>query len=230
MIEGIKETYIHSISISTQPLEKIDEEERKTILCKVIREKGLKILNWGDEITQWQARIHSLKIWRPNEDWPDVSDGKLVVSLEEWLAPYLTNINKQRELEKLDRETILSGFLSWELNQQLDMLAPHRLKVPSGSTIKLKYYADGSSPEMAVRLQEVFGLIDTPTVNGGRNKVLMHLLSPAYRPVQVTQDLKSFWTTIYPQVRKELRIRYLKHSWPEDPFIAEAIRGVKRKK
>jgi ATP-dependent helicase HrpB len=95
--------------------------------------------------------------------------------------------------------------------------------------ISVNYYSDGRQPELAVRLQEVFGLLETPTVNNGRIKIVMHLLSPGYKPVQVTQDLKSFWGNAYTEVRKELRSRYPKHSWPEDPWTAKAVRGVKRK-
>jgi ATP-dependent helicase HrpB len=123
----------------------------------------------------------------------------------------------------------LSGFLSWEKNKRLEELAPEALQVPSGSMIKLSYYPDGRPPEMAVRLQEVFGWHNTPLVNGGRSKVLLHLLSPGYRPVQVTQDLHSFWSKAYAEVRKELRVRYQKHHWPEDPWTAEAVRGAKKR-
>lgn len=230
LIVAVKETYIGNITISSRSLENIPDENRVQLICNAIRAEGLNILNWTEQNTQWQNRILSVRAWRPEEDWPDVSTEKLLSTLEEWLVPYLTGINKRTELQKLNMETILSGFLSWELNTRLQNLAPDTLKVPSGSFIKLKYFADGSTPEMAVRLQEVFGLHETPTINEGRTKILLHLLSPAYRPVQVTQDLKSFWDNAYKEVRKELRVRYLKHYWPEDPWTAEAVKGVKRKK
>ena len=111
----------------------------------------------------------------------------------------------------------------------MDKLAPEKIPVPSGSLIPLIYQPDGSSPILAVRLQEVFGLTDTPTINNGKTTVLLHLLSPGYRPVQVTSDLRSFWKNIYPEVRKELRVRYQKHSWPEDPWSAEPVRGAKKR-
>jgi ATP-dependent helicase HrpB len=119
--------------------------------------------------------------------------------------------------------------LPWELNTKFQQLAPPRLPVPSGSLIRLNYFTDGRAPVMEVRLQEVFGMLETPAVNEGKNKVVMHLLSPGYKPVQVTQDLKSFWATTYSEVRKELRSRYPKHSWPEDPWTAQAVRGVKKR-
>ncbi|MBX7095844.1 MAG: hypothetical protein K1X56_14070, partial [Flavobacteriales bacterium] len=113
--------------------------------------------------------------------------------------------------------------------QELNRICPDKLKVPSGSEIKLQYQADGSYPILAVRLQECFGLSDTPTVNQGKKEVLMHLLSPGYKPVQITRDLRSFWNNTYQEIRKELRIRYPRHSWPEDPWTAEAIRGAKKR-
>ena len=171
----------------------------------------------------------SLRRWRNGESWPDVSEESLLMSASEWLAPYLQSVKKRQDFKRLELNNIVSGILPWELAGKLDRLAPVRLAVPSGSLIKLHYSINGEPPVMEVRLQEVFGLLETPTVNEGRNKVLMHLLSPGYKPVQVTQDLKSFWQTAYHEVRKEMRMRYPRHHWPEDPWTAEAVRGVKRK-
>jgi ATP-dependent helicase HrpB len=224
------ESRLGDIIVESSPLESIPEEERVQILCQAVRTEGIDMLTWTEDVYEWQARLQSIKLWRPTENWPDVSKDSLTISLEEWLAPYLTKVRKREEFEKLDLENILKGLLPWELNQKLDSLAPGSIKVPSGSMIKLKYHPDGSAPVLAVRLQEVFGLLDTPTVNEGRTKVLLHLLSPGYRPVQVTQDLKSFWQNTYPDVRKELRVRYQKHHWPEDPWTAEAVRGAKKRK
>ncbi|MCC6690942.1 MAG: ATP-dependent helicase HrpB, partial [Bacteroidia bacterium] len=224
------ETRIGNIIIERIPLDKIDEQQKMKVLCDAIREHGLNnMFNLTDEISAWKTRVMALRTWRPEEGWPDVSDDKLLSTVEEWLSPYLININKRDELQRIDIGTILFGILPWELHSKLDMLAPKNLKVPSGSAIPLIYFADGRPPEMAVRLQEVFGMMETPTVNEGRNKVLLHLLSPARRPVQVTQDINSFWHNTYFEVRKELRVRYPKHSWPEDPWTAVAVRGVKRK-
>jgi ATP-dependent helicase HrpB len=125
---------------------------------------------------------------------------------------------------------ITQAILPWEMNAKLDQLAPEKLKVPSGSMIKLQYDEQGNTPIMEVRLQEMFGLLDTPAINEGRTKVMLHLLSPGYKPVQVTQDLKSFWQTMYHEVRSELRRRYPRHHWPEDPWTAEAVRGAIRKR
>ena len=230
IIVAVMQTQIGNIPVKEIPLKKISDAQRSEVLCKTIRSLGLKsLLNWDESCDAWRSRVQCLRTWRPAEDWPDVNNEKLLDTLEEWLAPYLLTINKRDELKRLDARTILQALLPWELQQRLDKLAPANLKVPSGSMIPLNYFADGSPPEMAVRLQEVFGLHETPSVNEGRNKILMHLLSPARRPVQVTQDLRSFWERTYGEVRKELRLRYPKHSWPEDPWTAEAVRGVKRK-
>jgi ATP-dependent helicase HrpB len=215
---------VNSKPSTTMPWEKVAKE-----LCRMVGEKGLAFLNWGDQEKSWQARVLSLRRWRASESWPDVSDETLAATAGEWLTPFLTNVYKRSELLKLDLSSILMTLLPWELNQSFPLLAPTKLPVPSGSLISLTYFADGRPPVMEVRLQEVFGLLETPAVNEGRNKVVMHLLSPGYKPVQVTQDLKSFWATTYQDVRKELRTRYPKHAWPEDPWTAQAVRGVKRK-
>ena len=229
MIVAYQEKRIGSLLLSAKQINIISEEKRIQILCDMLRGQGLKILGWQEKLEPWQARVMSLKQWRKDEDWPGVSDESLLENLETWLAPFLTNIGKRTELQKLDPVPVLSSFLPWEKNNKLDALAPERLPVPSGSLIPLKYHADGRPPVMEVRLQEVFGLLETPTVNEGRNKIMLHLLSPGYKPVQVTQDLKSFWTNTYAEVRKELRTRYPKHSWPEDPWTAQAVRGAKRR-
>ncbi len=223
------EKRIGDIILESKPLKVIPEEERLKILCEVIRKEGLSLFNQTEQLIDWKARIYSVSAWRPNEAWPNLSDENLLNTLEEWLAPFITSIKKREEFFKLDLFNILSGLLSYQQSQQLDMLAPAKIKVPSGSMIHLTYNADGTSPVLAVRLQEMFGLLDTPTVNEGRIKVILHLLSPGYKPVQITQDLKSFWKNAYPEVRKELRIRYKRHHWPEDPWTAEAMAGAKKR-
>jgi ATP-dependent helicase HrpB len=230
MVVAALEKCVGGIVLESRQITKIDEQLRVPVLCRVIREKGLKMLNWGEAQESLQARILSLGRWRPDEGWPDVSDERLLETLEEWLAPYLTNIGKESELQKLDLSQVIRSILPWELSQKLDKLAPAALEVPTGSMIKLNYFKDGNKVEMAVRLQEVFGLFETPTVNEGRNKVLMQLLSPGYKPVQVTQDLNSFWNKTYFEVRKDLLSRYPKHHWPLDPLTAEAMRGPKKRK
>jgi ATP-dependent helicase HrpB len=148
---------------------------------------------------------------------------------EEWLWPFLGPVRRMEQVKKLEVAAMLPALLPYAQQQELAKLAPVRMEVPTGSQLRLQYSADGAAPVLAVRLQEMFGLLDTPAVDGGRRPVRLHLLSPGYKPVQVTQDLRSFWGNTYAEVRKELRRRYPKHHWPEDPWTAEAVRGVPRK-
>ena len=217
------------LAVSSSPLEQVTEEEKVGILCQVVREEGEKWLTWSDELVQWQYRLASLRAWRPSEEWPDVSTPRLLETVEEWLSPFLAHVRKKEDFKKLDLEGILKGRLSWEMAQRLDVLAPSKILVPSGFEVNLSYSPDGSNPILSVRLQEMFGLLETPAINEGKTQVLLHLLSPGYKPVQVTQDLKSFWKNAYPEVRKELRMRYPKHAWPEDPWTAQAVRGAKKR-
>jgi ATP-dependent helicase HrpB len=230
MIAASSEKRIGTLVLSSKSITKIDESIRIRTLCDALQEEGLKLLGWDDAHQQWQTRVMSLRKWRPNESWPEVSDQTLLTSAMTWLAPYLTHVNKRGDFLRLDLATILTSILPWELHQPFNALTPVKLEVPSGSMIGLDYAPDGSSPVMKVRLQEVFGMLETPTVNEGRTKIILHLLSPGYKPVQVTQDLKSFWKTTYHEVRKELRMRYPRHHWPEDPWTAQAVRGAKRRR
>lgn len=229
MIVATLERRIGNTVLSTKPLTKIPEELRIKILCDALREEGLRLLGWSEAQQEWQARVQNVRNWRPEENWPDVSDAHLLQTANEWLSPYLTQVSKRIDFQRLDLQNIIMGLLPWELSNKLDKLAPVRIQVPSGSQIKVNYFLDGRPPVIEVRLQEMFGLLETPTLNEGRIKILLHLLSPGYKPVQVTQDLKSFWQTIYHEVRKELRMRYPRHHWPENPWTAEAVRGAKKR-
>lgn len=229
MVVGVQQKSIGGLVLESKSLITIPQEKRLSVLFDVIRTEGLRILGWSEPEERWQARVLSLRTWRKTEAWPDVSDETLLATLEDWLTPYLNAVSKKSDFKRLDLQHILSGLLPWNLASRLDALAPAKIEVPSDSMIAVTYYADGRPPELAVRLQEVFGLLETPTVNEGKTKMILHLLSPGYKPVQVTQDLKSFWGNTYAEVRKELRMRYPKHSWPEDPWTAKAVRGVKRR-
>ncbi len=229
MIIAQREKSIGALTLSSKSVGRVSDEVRIPILCEAVRKEGLKLLGWSDLQDEWQARMLSLKMWRPQEVWPDVSDEGLLKTCDEWLAPFLTPVSKRIDFQRLDLHAILTTILPWELQFKADKLAPVKLEVPSGSHIKIQYSKNGDAPVIQVRLQEVFGLLETPAINEGKTKLLLHLLSPGYKPVQVTQDLKSFWQTTYHEVRKELRPRYPKHHWPEDPWTAEAVRGVKRR-
>jgi len=152
----------------------------------------------------------------------------LLASLEYWLQPYLGKVSRLSHFSNLDLASILRNLLPWPLPQRLDELAPSHLAVPSGSSIRLDY--SEQPPILAVRLQELFGLADTPRIANGRQQVKLHLLSPARRPVQVTQDLANFWRTTYAEVKKDLKGRYPKHYWPDDPLVAQATARAKPRK
>lgn len=206
-----------------QALPEPDEAARGQALLALVRRKGLELLPWTPALRQWQARVALLRRLDLEQsgqsDWPDLSDAALSAHLEDWLLPWLGRVSRLAHFAQLDLAAILAAALPWPLPQRLDALAPVALTVPSGSSIRLDY---GSHPPvLAVRLQELFGLAETPRIAGGRQPVLLHLLSPARRPVQVTADLASFWRTTYAEVKKDLKGRYPKHYWPDDPRVAE---------
>lgn len=194
-----------------------------------VRKEGVHLLSWDTEVVEWQNRIQSLRFWNPTDGWPLVTTEHLLEYAASWLLPYLNGIKRVDELKKLSLVSILHHTLPYEQQQQLERLAPTHIQVPSGSNIKLEYQALGEPPILAVRLQEVFGLLDTPCINAGKNSVVLHLLSPGYKAVQITSDLRSFWEHTYFEVRKELKRRYPKHAWPDNPLVAQAIKGVKRR-
>lgn len=229
MVVGSVDRKIGSLVLESKPLHSINEQKRIAVVCSMVRQNGLRVLGWEETLEIWQARILNIRQWRPEENWPDVTEEALLESLENWLSPFLSGIGKLSELQRLNAGEILNSILSWEQQNKLDALAPTKIQVPSDSMIKVNYSSDGSAPTMEVRLQEVFGMLETPKVNEGRTKIVMHLLSPGFKPVQVTQDLRSFWQNTYAEVRKELRSRYPKHSWPDDPWTAKAVRGAKRR-
>ncbi|HEX9207981.1 MAG TPA: ATP-dependent helicase HrpB [Steroidobacteraceae bacterium] len=195
-----------------------------------IRSLGLSCLPWTADLQQWRARVALLRAQGSHgapvdDEWPDVSDEALLATLEDWLAPYLERATRREHLARVDLRAALHGLLDWNQRRRLDELAPTHLSVPSGSRIAIDY--SGAGPALAVRLQEVFGLGESPRIAGGRVPVTMELLSPARRPVQVTRDLASFWARGYAEVRKELKGRYPRHYWPDDPMTAIPTRKVR---
>lgn len=221
---------IGNIVLQSKPLPDPDPEHLQDAIIRAIKKEGKQLLNFDKEVIQWQHRVLSLRKWNPEQHWPDTGTNALLSTCHEWLLPYLQDVKRPQELKKLDLKDILHHSLDYEQQQLLLKLAPVKIKVPSGSNITLDYQADGSSPVLSVRLQETFGLLDTPTVNHGKNTVLMHLLSPGFKPVQITSDLNSFWKHTYFEVKKDLKGRYPKHEWPDDPLKAEAVSRVKKRK
>lgn len=223
------EIRIGAIILGTRPLQKFDKSLAKQAILEAIQEEGQFLLDWNEEVMQLIYRIQSLKKWNPDQNWPEWSVEMLCQTSSEWLETYLENISKNEDFKKLNLSQVLLHHLSFEQQQLLETLAPAKIDVPSGSQIKLKYKEDGATPLLSVRLQELFGLLESSKVNQGKVAVLIEMLSPGYKPVQLTQDLKSFWANGYFEVKKELKRRYPKHEWPEDPISAEAVRGVKMK-
>ena len=196
-------------------------------LLAAVRKKGIKSLPWTPAAEQWLARVSLLAHCFP-DDWPGVSERWLTDNLETWLGPFLAGMTRWRDLEKLNLSQALTSLLDYQQQQALEELAPTRLTVPTGQSVTLDYTAE-NGPVLAAKLQALFGWTETPAVAGGRVPVVIHLLSPAQRPLAVTADLASFWRNAYPEVRKDMRGRYPKHPWPEDPFTAEASQGTKKR-
>lgn len=193
-------------------------------VLKGIRAEGLAILPWTRAARQYQERVVFVR--HHDSSWPDLSDETLLNELEAWLAPYAEGMRGRADLQRINVKDLLEAMLSWDQRRLLDTYAPTHWNVPSGSRLQIDY-SDIESPVLAVRLQELFGLPETPRVAGGRVAITLHLLSPAQRPVQVTRDLASFWRSAYFEVRKDLKGRYPKHYWPDDPLEAQATRRAK---
>ncbi|KZC17642.1 ATP-dependent helicase HrpB [Rhodanobacter sp. FW510-R12] len=195
-------------------------------LLAAVRARGLDALPWSDHARRLRARMQALRAWMPELGLSDVSEAALLASLEDWLAPYLDGRHRLDALGAEDLSQALASRLDYEQRRMLDAQAPESLLVPSGQSRRLEY-AEGEPPVLAVKLQELFGVADTPRVGGGRIPVTLHLLSPAGRPIQVTQDLKGFWERTYPEVKKELKGRYPRHPWPDDPWTATPTHRAK---
>lgn len=225
-----RRTLCGQIEVRAEPLDIVSEEARSKALLGVVRRKGLQILPWNKSLQQWRDRVRLMnEVCSVEGDytWPDLSDQGLLDSLEVWLLPYLGQVARLEDFQKLDLKSILNAMLPWPLPLELERLAPERLGVPSGSSIALDY--SQRPPVLAVKLQEMFGCEETPTIAGGRVAVQVHLLSPAQRPLQVTQDLAGFWRSSYQDVKKEMKGRYPKHPWPDDPLEANATRHTKQR-
>jgi ATP-dependent helicase HrpB len=221
------ERWLGALKLYERRIDKPDPQRMLNALLGGIRELGLDALPWTKPTRALQARMIFARRHdeRASQPWPDVSDAALMEHLDEWLAPWLNDMSRRDHLSRLDLNAILMSLMDWNAQQRLEAFAPTHLAVPSGSRIPIDYSED--SPSVAVRLQEVFGLHATPTVADGRVPLTLQLLSPAHRPVQVTRDLVSFWAHGYLDVKKELKGRYPKHYWPDDPLTAQATARAK---
>jgi len=217
-------SYFLQLQLSSKPSQKIQKHDFVALFLNLIRQEGLALLTWSKKATQLKQRVELINSQR---EFPDFSDTTLLETLEVWLAPYLEGIKTMKELEELDIYTILHARLSWEEQQILERMTPQSIKVPSGSNIRIDY-TDSKKPSIQVKIQEVFGLYETPKILDNTLPLQLHLLTPAMTPIQITYDLKSFWENSYQEVRKELRGKYKKHYWPEDPFNAIATNKTKK--
>ncbi len=216
-----------AIELQSRPT-RAEAVDLRGALLDWVRRRGLDALGWSREAVQLRDRLRFVAVHAAAAGFPDVGDAALLRDLPQWLGPYLDGVRSVAQLQKIDLKPALLARLDWPARQRLDELVPERLRVPSGANIRVDY--SGDQPVLAVKLQELFGLLDSPRVAGGRVPVLIHLLSPAGRPLQVTGDLKSFWENGYPEVKKEMKGRYPRHPWPDDPWNAEPTRRTNRRK
>lgn len=216
-VQARSQQRLGELLLRDRPLRDPDTEAMQSAMLDGIRRQGLDCLPWDEGARALQARVNFLRVLDAT-GWPDMSADRLLQHSATWLGPFLRGMTRLAHLKRLDLRAALLAMLDWQQQQQLDKLAPTHIRVPSGSSIRVEY--SGPTPVLAVRLQEMFGLAETPRVVAGRVPVLLHLLSPAQRPVQVTQDLAAFWAGSYQQVKKEMKGRYPKHHWPDDPMQA----------
>ncbi|SKC03386.1 ATP-dependent helicase HrpB [Kosakonia radicincitans] len=226
-LKAFRRSRIGQLTVKVQPLAKPSEEELHQAMLNGIRDKGLQVLNWTPEAVQYRLRLHCAAKWLPEEGWPAVDEASLLENLEQWLLPQMGGIRSLRDLKALDVTQALQNTLPWSLRQRLDSELPGHYTVPTGSRIAIRYHED-NPPALAVRMQEMFGEAATPTIAQGRVALVLELLSPAQRPLQITRDLSAFWNGAYREVQKEMKGRYPKHVWPDDPANTAPTRRTKK--
>ena len=226
-LKAFRRSQIGQLTLKVQPLAKPSEEELHRAMLNGIRDKGLRVLNWTPDAEQLRLRLHCAAKWLPEVDWPAVDEASLLENLEQWLLPQMSGIRSLRELKALDLSQALQNAMPWSLRQRLDSELPAHYTVPTGSRIAIRYHED-NPPALAVRMQEMFGEATTPVIAQGRVALVLELLSPAQRPLQITRDLSAFWAGAYREVQKEMKGRYPKHVWPDDPANTAPTRRTKK--
>ncbi|MGH8073914.1 MAG: ATP-dependent helicase HrpB, partial [Lysobacter sp.] len=231
-IHAVRERRFDQIVLERKPIAAPDRSRHAEALVDAVRQLGLDALPWSESLQQWRARLRCLRAWSPELALPDLSDPALLERLEHWLQPALAGKSRLDALSQTELADALKSTVEWSLRQRIDALAPTRIAVPSGLERPITYAFDDTTdtplaPVLAVKLQEMFGLADTPRIADGRVPLILHLLSPGGRPLQVTGDLRGFWERTYPEVRKEMKGRYPKHPWPDDPWTAKATHRAK---
>lgn len=221
-----RETRYDQIVLESKPAGKPDPEQAAQALTDAIVNYGLAALPWNEALQQWRTRVNCLRAWMPELKLPDLSDTALMDTREEWLKPAFLGKSRLDALSEGELAAALKALLDWNQQQQVDTHAPTRISVPSGLERAIEY-SEGAAPVLAVKLQELFGLGETPRIANGRIPLTLHLLSPGGKPLQITQDLKSFWERTYPEVKKEMKGRYPRHPWPDDPWSATATHRAK---
>lgn len=234
MVKMQMEQRIGKLVIDSKPIQNADKQQIIDIICTAARKDGLSMFDWNESVQRLQRRVAKVSEWHPELKIPDLATEKLLSTAADWLPFYLEDAGRVMtsisEMKKINLEEALWALIPYDVQQEIERLAPTHLRVPSGSNVRIDYRQGAEAPVLSVRLQECFGMTETPTVNDGKQPLLMELLSPGFKPVQLTQDLHSFWEGTYFEVRKELKRRYPKHFWPENPLESEAVRGVKKKK
>ena len=224
-----RERRIGSLLVDARPLSEGVRDLLTQAICEAAQKDGTAMLDFSDDVRNLQRRVAAVAAWHPELGLPDLSTEAVLASAPQWLPPFVGRATTVAELKRIDLCEALWTLLDYAQQQAVERLAPSHIAVPTGSRIRVEYRQGADAPVLRVRLQECFGMTDTPRVDDGKRPVLMELLSPGYKPVQLTADLRSFWTNTYFEVRKELRRRYPRHAWPDDPLEAEAVRGVRRK-
>ena len=226
-LKALRRMRIGQLTVKVQPLAKPSEDELHQAMLNGIRDKGLSVLNWTPEAEQFRLRLQCAANWLPEYGWPAVDDASLLSTLESWLLPHMSGVHSLRALKALNVAQALRGLLDWSMLQRLESSLPAHYTVPTGSRIAIRYHED-NPPVLAVRMQEMFGEANTPTIAEGRVPLVLELLSPAQRPLQVTSDLSAFWKGSYREVQKEMKGRYPKHVWPDDPANTAPTRRTKK--
>lgn len=221
-----REERFMQIVLSSKSAGRPDAKQAAQALCDAVAELGIESLPWTDSLRQWRHRVRTLREAMPELELPDVGDEALLAHRERWLKPALQGKFRLDALSEEELGEALKAEIPWAQRQAIDQHAPRRISVPSGMERGIEYF-DDAPPVLAVKLQELFGLADTPKIAGGRIPLTLHLLSPGGKPLQITRDLKSFWERTYPEVKKEMKGRYPRHPWPDDPWSATATHRAK---
>ncbi len=216
-----------NLVIKSEPMPEPDEEKMTQALLNYVRRQGLTVLNLQQDTLDWLERVRCAGQWLPGEMWPAMDDHSLLADLDKWLLPYMGHIRSVKQLSKISVKQALYAYLGWPLNQQLDEWLPEYQQLPTGNRKRIRYQL-GHEPVLSVRIQEVFGEQASPVIAKGTKRLVLELLSPAQRPIQVTQDLAAFWAGSYKEVQKEMKGRYPKHVWPDDPANHIATTKTKR--